>query len=76
MNLINDNEGDSLDVVAGLPGSGHAIPLLGRRDDQIGLGYGPHVWCYISRQLNHPGRERMKALTSSVSNQTWMFHII
>jgi len=70
MNLINNNERDSLDVVAGLPGSGHAIPLLGRRDDQIGLGNGPHVWCYISRQLNHPGRERMKPLTSSVSNQT------
>lgn len=53
VNLIDNENGHSLNVTAVLPAPAHSIPLLRRGDYQVSLRYGSHVRSHITSQLYH-----------------------
>ena len=55
MYLVNDEQRDGLDIVAGLPAATDAVPLLWRRHDDVRPADGLHVRRDVTGQLNHPG---------------------
>lgn len=51
MDLVDDHQGDSRDVATVLPVPADAIPLLGRRDEDVSLLEGLQVGGHVSSKL-------------------------
>lgn len=69
MDLINDQQGHSLDIAPGLPASTDPIPLLGRGHYQVSIGHSSHVRGDISCQLNNSTIENVNSLSQQPYNR-------
>lgn len=71
MDLINDQQGHSLDIAPGLPASTDPIPLLGRGHYQVSIGHSSHVRGDVSCQLNNSTIENVNSLSQQPYNRKW-----
>lgn len=54
VDLIDDEDGNFLNITSILPASAHSVPLLWCGDDEVRLHDGSHVWSHITGQFHHP----------------------
>lgn len=71
MDLINDQQGHSLDIAPGLPASTDPVPLLGRGHYQVSIGHSSHVRGDVSCQLNNSTIENVNSLSQQPYNRKW-----
>lgn len=71
MDLINDQQGHSLDIAPGLPASTDPVPLLGRGHYQVSIGHSSHVRGDISCQLDNSTIEKVNSLSQQPYNRKW-----
>lgn len=69
MDLINDQQGHSLDIAPGLPASTDPVPLLWRGHYQVSIGHSSHVRGDISCQLNNSTIEKVNSLSQQPYNR-------
>lgn len=69
MDLINDQQGHSLDIAPGLPASTDPVPLLGRGHYQVSIGHSSHVRGDVSCQLNNSTIEKVNSLSQQPYNR-------
>lgn len=69
MDLINDQQGHSLDIAPGLPASTDPIPLLGCGHYQVSIGHSSHVRGDVSCQLNNSTIENVNSLSQQPYNR-------
>lgn len=69
MDLINDQQGHSLDIAPGLPASTDPVPLLGRGHYQVSIGHSSHVRGDVSCQLNNSTIENVNSLSQQPYNR-------
>lgn len=53
VDLIDNEDGNFLDITSVLPAPAHAVPLLWRGHNKVSLRYGFHVWSHVARQFYH-----------------------
>lgn len=69
MDLINDQQGHSLDIAPGLPASTDPVPLLGCGHYQVSIGHSSHVRGDVSCQLNNSTIENVNSLSQQPYNR-------
>mmetsp|Transcript_22153 Transcript_22153/g.46384 ORF Transcript_22153/g.46384 Transcript_22153/m.46384 type:complete len:277 (+) Transcript_22153:2058-2888(+) len=52
VNLVEDDQANTLDIRTAAPGSRHAVPLLRRRDDEVCSQQGLDVRCEVAREFH------------------------